>query len=91
MNEKTMVLMMAIGPHTSECTKKLALRILDLMGEDEAGISECGIAAMYVMAAYIALIEKDETRAIVIDGMSEKVGAIVEANRKAMAAHAAAN
>jgi hypothetical protein len=33
----------------------------------------------------------DETRTMVIDGMSEKVGELVEVNRREMTAHAAAN
>jgi hypothetical protein len=80
-------------PHFSERASALAEQMMRMAANEpvEMSFAECGFAAMFVMAAFVALIEDDETRTTVIDGMSKKVGELVEANRKEMAAHAAAN
>jgi hypothetical protein len=91
MTDQMMVpLMLPLG---SERAAELTQRMMQMLADEpeDTCFADCGIAAMYVMAAFVALIDDEETRTMVVDGMSEKVGIIVEANLQAMAKHAAAN
>jgi hypothetical protein len=65
----------------SERTKELAQQLLELIAASEANFSECGAAAMYVMAACVAQVQDDTRRANIIDGMHTRVARLVQANR----------
>ena len=75
----TMTIPMAMSPKSSKRTRELAQRMLQLTADEPADISECGTAALYVMAAYIAL---DDNRAEILDNISNTVAALVRANRE---------
>lgn len=75
----TMIIPMAMSPKSSKRTRELAQRMLQLTADEPADISECGTAALYVMAAYIAL---DDNRAEILDNISNTVAALVRANRE---------
>jgi len=76
----TMVIPMAMSPKASKRARELAQRMLQLTADKPAAtdLSECGTAAMYVMAAYIAL---DDNQAKILANLSATVAALVEANR----------
>jgi gas vesicle protein len=74
----TTTIPMAMFPRSSKRTRELAQRMLQLTADEPADISECGTAALYVMAAYIAL---DDKRAEILDNISNTVADLVKANR----------
>ena len=71
---------MAMSLNSSKRTCELAQRMLQLTadGYKQADISECLVAALYVMAAYIAL---SDNHAEIVGEISNKVAALVKANR----------
>jgi hypothetical protein len=70
---------MAMSPNSSKRTCDLAQRMLQLTADEykQADISECLVAAMYVMAAYIAL---SDNHAEIVGDVSNKIAALVDAN-----------
>jgi len=76
----TIVIPMAISPKASKRARELAQRMLQLTADEPAAtdLSECGTAAMYVMAAYIAMMDN---HAEILANLSATVAALVEANR----------
>ena len=76
----TMVIPMAMLPKASKRTRELAQRILQLTADEPAttDLSECGTAAMYVMAAYIAMMDN---HAEILANLAPTVAALVKANR----------
>jgi hypothetical protein len=74
----TTIVPMAMFPRASQHARELAQRMLQLTADEPADISERATAAMYVMAAWIAL---DDNRAKIIDAMGNTVAALVKANR----------
>jgi hypothetical protein len=73
-----MTIPMAMSPKSSKRARELAQRILQLTADEPADLSECGTAAMYVMAAYIAM---DDNHAEIFANLSSTVAALVKANR----------
>ena len=76
----TMTIPMAMSPKSSKRARELAQRMLQLTADEPAAtdLSECGTAAMYVMAAYIAM---DDNHAEILANLSNTVAALVRANR----------
>ena len=75
-----MTIPMAISPKSSKRARELAQRMLQLTADEPVttDLSECGAAAMYVMAAYIAMMDN---HAEILANLSATVAALVEANR----------
>ena len=62
---------------SSKRARELAQRLLQVTADEPADISECGTAAMYVMAAYIAMAD---SHAEILANLSNTVAALVRAN-----------
>ena len=70
MTDNTMTIPMAMSARSSERTRALARRMLETAA-DATDISQCGMAAVYVASAYIALIDDDATREATIRKLSD--------------------
>jgi hypothetical protein len=68
---------MAMSPGSSKQTRELAERMLQLTADEPADLSECAVAALYVMTAYIA---QDNNRAEILASTGDTVAALVKAN-----------
>jgi hypothetical protein len=74
------VLMMSMD--TPQPIKELGEQIMDLLNNSSADTSERGIACLYVTCAYLAAIDDEATRDMVIESLSEMAANIVRENRE---------
>jgi hypothetical protein len=71
---------MAFPPTSSERARDLAQRMLKLIADDRAAsYSDCGTAALYVMAACIAMMDR---HAEIVGNVGGSLPVLVKANRE---------